>query len=86
MNYYNVFWKQFDGNEHFSPFEFILAGVKIGVWINSTDLNNLARPYFEIGSDDEKFRVWNEPMHISMTDCSFTTDFRAFWFSLTLDF
>ena len=68
MTYDNVFWKQFDGNEHFSSFEFILAGVKIGVWINSTDLNNLARPYFEVGSDHEKFCVWNGSTHISITD------------------
>ena len=30
LNYNNVFCKQFDQNEHFSPFEFSLAGIKIG--------------------------------------------------------
>ena len=43
-NYYNVFCKQFDRNEHFSPFELSSAAIKIGVWINSADLNNLGRP------------------------------------------
>ena len=28
---YNEFCKQFDRNEHFSPFEFSLAGIKVGV-------------------------------------------------------
>ena len=41
---YNVFCKQFDQNEHFSPFEFSSAGIKIGVWINSGSLNSLGRP------------------------------------------
>ena len=31
VNYYIVFCKQFDQNEHFSPFEFTSAGIKIGV-------------------------------------------------------
>ena len=31
---------QFDRNEHFSPFEFSLAGIKVGVWINSAGLNS----------------------------------------------
>ena len=31
INYYNVFCKKFDRNEHFFPFEFSLAGIKIGV-------------------------------------------------------
>ena len=44
LNYYNVFCKQFDRNEHFSPFEFSAAGIKIGVRINSAGLNNLGRP------------------------------------------
>ena len=33
------FWKQFDRNEHFSPFELSWAGIKISVWINSARLN-----------------------------------------------
>ena len=44
INYYNVFCKQFDRNEHFSPFELTSAAIKIGVWINSAGLNNLGRP------------------------------------------
>ena len=31
ISYYNVFCKQFDRNEHFFPFEFSSAGIKIGV-------------------------------------------------------
>ena len=31
VNYYIVFCKQFDQNEHFSPFEFTSAGIKIGI-------------------------------------------------------
>ena len=34
--YYNIFCKQLNGNVHFSPFEFSLAGIKITVCINST--------------------------------------------------
>ena len=30
-NYYNVFCKQFERNEHFSPFELSSAAIKIGV-------------------------------------------------------
>ena len=41
---YNVFCKQFDRNELFSPFELSSAAIKIGVWINSAGLNNLGRP------------------------------------------
>ena len=33
------------------------AVIKIGAWINSADLNNLGRPYFELGSAHEKFGV-----------------------------
>ena len=33
-NYNNVFCKQFDQNEHFSPFEFSLAGIEISIWIH----------------------------------------------------
>ena len=36
--------KQFDENEHFSPFELSSAGIKIGVWINSGGLNSFGRP------------------------------------------
>ena len=38
---FNIFCKQLDQNEQFSPFEFSLAGIKISVWINSASLNNL---------------------------------------------
>ena len=31
MSYYNVFCKQFDGNEYFSPFELNSAAIKIDV-------------------------------------------------------
>ena len=58
INYYNVFPKQFDRNEYFSPFEFSLARIKIGVWINSARLNNLSRPLFKLGVGQEKFGVW----------------------------
>ena len=44
MNYYNVFCKQFDRDEHFSPFGLSSVAIKIGVWINSAGLNNLGRP------------------------------------------
>ena len=44
INSYNVFCKQFDRHEHFSPSEFSSAGIKIGVSINSASLNNLGRP------------------------------------------
>ena len=44
INYYNEFCKQFDRNEHFSPFELSSAAIKIGVWINLAGLNNLGRP------------------------------------------
>ena len=39
-NYYNVFCKQFDRNEHFSPLELSSAALKIGVWINSAGLGS----------------------------------------------
>ena len=42
---FNIFCKQLDQNEQFSPFEFSLAGIKIGVWINSANRKNLGRPY-----------------------------------------
>jgi len=42
MNYNKVFSKQFDQNEHFSPFEFSSAGIKIGVWINSGGLMTIS--------------------------------------------
>ena len=38
-NYYNVFCKQFDRNEHFSPLELSSAAIKI----NTAGLNNLGR-------------------------------------------
>ena len=44
MNFYNVFSKQFDRDEHFSPFELSSVAIKIGFWINSADLNNFGRP------------------------------------------
>ena len=31
MNFYNVFSKQFDRDEHFSPFELSSVAIKIGV-------------------------------------------------------
>ena len=58
INYYNVFPKQFDWNEYFSPFEFSSARIKIGIWINSARLNNLGRPLFKLGVGQEKFGVW----------------------------
>ena len=33
------------------------AVIKIGAWINSADLNNLGRPYFELALAHEKFGV-----------------------------
>ena len=45
INYYNIFSKQFNRNEYFSPFELSSAEIKIGVWINSASLNYLGRPY-----------------------------------------
>ena len=54
INYYNVFCKQFDRNEHFSPFELSSAAIKIGVWINSAGLNDLCQPSFELASSHEK--------------------------------
>ena len=50
INYNNVVCKQLDPdnwNEHFSPFE-----------LSSDFLNNLGRPWFELGSVHEKFGVW----------------------------
>ena len=44
INYYNIFCKHFDRNEHFSPFELSSMSIMIGVWINSAGLNNLGRP------------------------------------------
>ena len=44
INYYNIFCKHFDQNEHFSPFELSSMSIMIGVWINSAGLNNLGRP------------------------------------------
>ena len=44
INYSEVFCKQFDKNEHFSPFEFSSAGIKIGVQINSGGPNSLGLP------------------------------------------
>ena len=29
--YYNIFFKQFDQNEHFSPFDLSLAAIRISV-------------------------------------------------------
>ena len=40
-NYYNVFRKQFDQNEHFSPLELSSAAIKI----NTAGLNNLGRSH-----------------------------------------
>ena len=42
--YSNIFCKQFDRNEHFSPFELSSAAIKIGVRINLASLNNLGQP------------------------------------------
>ena len=44
INYYNVFCKHFDRNEHFLPFELSSMAIMIGVWINSAGLNSLGRP------------------------------------------
>ena len=44
INCDNVFCKQFDRKDHFSPSEFSWAGVKIGVWINSAGLNHSGQP------------------------------------------
>ena len=44
MHSYDVFCEQFDRDKYFSPSEISSAGIKIGVWINSTGLNNLGRP------------------------------------------
>ena len=38
--------------------EFCRAGIKIGVWLNSVDLNDLGRRSFELGSAHEKFGVY----------------------------
>ena len=61
MNFYNVFSKQFDRDEHFSLFELSSVPIKIGVWINSVGLNNLGRPWFELGTAHEKFGVLTGP-------------------------
>ena len=60
INYYNLFYKQFDRNEHFSPFELSSSVTKNGVWINSSGLN-LGPPSFELCSAHEKFGVWTGP-------------------------
>ena len=57
--FWRIFFKQSDLNEHFPPFEFSLAEIKIGVWINSAGLNNLGR--LEFGSAHEKFGFWTGP-------------------------
>ena len=62
IDYYNVFCKQFDWNEHFLHFELSAAAIKICVWINSAGLNNLGQSYlFKLGSAHEKIGVWTGP-------------------------
>ena len=56
INYYNIFPKQFDRNEYFSPFEFSSARIKIGVWINSARLNNFGLAFIQIRCGSGKVR------------------------------
>ena len=38
-----------------------LVRLELSVWINLAGLNNLGRPWFELGSAHEKFGVWTGP-------------------------
>ena len=54
INYYNLFCKQFDQNEHFLRVELTSAAIMIGVWINSACLNN----HFRLVSIVIRFGLW----------------------------
>ena len=42
----------------FPLLKLVSAAIQIGVWINLAGLNNLGRPWFELGSAHEKFGDW----------------------------
>ena len=60
-NYYNVFCKQFDRNEHFSPLELSSAAIKI----NTAGLNNLG---LRLWSKIIVLSTMNNWQHVSVGD------------------